>query len=134
MGTDGWRLVPIMLAAVLCACTGQETRRVSDAEVNAYPANYRTDIPGAVHAYLNDPTGLRDTGISEPTLRPIGGTTRYIVCVRFNAKKDGGQYGGAKEHVAVFLAGRLDQFVPAPRDLCASAAYQPFPELEKLSR
>jgi hypothetical protein len=136
----------ILLAAALGACAGQEHRQATDVEINVPPANYRSDILGAMHAYLNDPTKIRDAAVSEPTLKPIntpgsaatlglvGKTNRYVACVRFNAKKSSGEYAGVKENVAVFFAGRLDQFLPAPRDMCKDAAYQPFPELEKLSR
>ncbi len=40
------------------------------AELNEYPANYKSEILSAMHAYLNDPTGIRDAAISEPALKP----------------------------------------------------------------
>ena len=40
-----------------------------------------------MHAYLNDPTGIRDAGISDPALKSVGNLQRYVVCLRFNAKK-----------------------------------------------
>ena len=102
---------------------------------NQYPANYKSEILAAMHAYLNDPTGVRDAALTEPALKPVGnGTaTRYVVCFKFNAKKNASDYAGIKEMAAVFLAGRFDQFVEIPRDLCAGATYGPFPELQKLS-
>jgi hypothetical protein len=136
----------ILLAAALGACAGQEHHHPTEAEINVPPVDYRADILGAMHAYLNDPTKIRDAAVSEPALKTInsGGTAaslglntktnRYVACVRFNAKKNSGEYAGEKENVAVFVAGRLDQFVPAPREMCKDAVYQPFPELEKLSR
>ena len=36
--------------------------------------------------------------------------------------------------MVVFLAGKLDTMVDAKRDECTGAKYQPFPELERLSR
>jgi hypothetical protein len=36
------------------------------------------------------------------------------------------------DYVAYFYAGDITQFVKATGDVCAGAAYQPFPDLEKL--
>lgn len=107
-----------------------------DEGVNAYPTNYKADILAAMHAYLSDPTGIRDASISEPTLRPatMSSPARYMACLRFNPKKTATVYDGMHEVVAVFLAGRFDQFNDQPKDLCAGVTYAPFPELEKLTR
>ncbi len=107
--------------------------RASDEEINVYPASYNPEILGAMHAYLNNPAGLRDAGISEPALKPVSGATRYVVCVRFNAKTKSGTYAGVKEIAAIFIAGRFDRFVDTPRETCAETTYKPFPELQKLS-
>ena len=105
----------------------------SDAEaLNAYPTNYKSNILAAMHAYLNDPTGIHDAAISEPALKTSGNVTRYVVCLKFNPKKNASEYAGVKEIAAVFLLGRFDQFVEAAHDVCAGAAYVPFPELQKL--
>jgi hypothetical protein len=106
----------------------------SDDPINIPPANYKSDILGAMHAYLNDPTGIRDAGIAEPALKSVGNATRYVVCLRFNAKKHGKEYAGAKEVAAVFVAGRFDRFADPAKEACAGAIYMPFPALEKLSR
>jgi hypothetical protein len=113
----------------------------NDPDINVLPANYKPEIVAAMHAYLSDPTGIRDAGIAQPALKTVGGNLRYVVCLRFNAKKRGIEYAGTKEVSAVFVAGRLDRFAEIPkgenadeRDRCAGAAYAPFPELEKLSR
>jgi hypothetical protein len=153
-----WRLgcLLVLLAAALGACAREEHRKLTLEEINVYPANYKSDIVGAMHAYLNNPTRIRDAAVSEPALKSLNSrgtdaaaatdgteasatsfgtrSTRYIVCVRFNAKKTNGEYAGVKENEAVFLEGRLDQFQPARRDTCKDAVYQPFPELGKLSR
>jgi hypothetical protein len=110
---------------------GTETGSDSDA-LNAYPTNYKANILAAMHAYLNDPTGIHDAVISEPALKTVGGLTRYVVCLKFNAKKNASEYAGVKEIAAAFLLGRFDQFVEIPHDLCAGASYTPFPELQKL--
>jgi hypothetical protein len=115
----------------------------NDPDINVFPANYKPDILAAMHAYLADPTGIREAGIAQPALKTVGGNMRYIVCLRFNAKKRGTEYAGTKEVSAVFVAGRLDRFAEIPkgenadhdeRDRCAGMTYAPFPELEKLAR
>ncbi|HTV34884.1 MAG TPA: hypothetical protein VMF12_00510 [Xanthobacteraceae bacterium] len=87
-----------------------------------------------MHAYLNDPTGIRDATISEPMFKPIGNGTRYVVCLRFNGKQGNGMYAGDKLIAAEFLAGRFDDFVDvaAAREPCAGVVLAPFPELEQL--
>jgi hypothetical protein len=113
----------------------------NDPDINVLPANYKAEIVAAMHAYLADPTGIRDAGIAPPALKTAGGNLRYVVCLRFNAKKRGTEYAGTKEVSAVFVAGRFDRFAEIPkgenadeRDRCAGAVYAAFPELEKLSR
>ena len=140
-----WRLLSLLagllLAGLLLALTGcghdyRSTDPVpaTEAEINIPPPNYKTDILGAMHAYLIDPTGIRDGAISMPAVKPIGNAQRYIVCLRFNAKKSANSYAGMKEIAAIFIAGRFDRFVETPREACADAAYAPFPELGKISR
>jgi len=125
------------LSLVLGACAHNAPSTdaaAADSELNRPPTDYKREILGAMHAYLNDPTGIRDAGIAEPALKTIGNTTRYVVCVRFNAKKRGGGYTGAKDIAAVFMVGRFDHFVDKAQEPCAGATYAPFPELQKLSR
>jgi len=127
--------VGAMLA--LCACgrpARLDTANAGDDGINAYPSNYKSEILSAMHAYLNDPTGIRDAAIAEPALKPTGagGTTRYVACLKFNSKKNATEYAGVKEIAAIFLAGRFDQFNETPREQCVGAAYSPFPELQKL--
>jgi hypothetical protein len=134
-GTAAWR-ASVLLGVLLLGGCGQhshfDTGTSGDAGINEYPANYKSDIISAMHAYLNDPTGIRDAAISEPALKPSGNATRYAVCVKFNPKKNAKEYAGVKEVAALFLAGRFDQFVETPREQCTGAAYTPFPELQKL--
>jgi hypothetical protein len=159
-----WRLAALILGLtlVLGGCSHGlgfgNAAAADDPDINVYPANYKPDLLGAMHAYLNDPTGIRDAGISDPALKAVGGLQRYVVCLRFNAKKHGSDYAGAKEIAAVFVAGRFDRFVEKAHtehaehaeraehaehaehgeqggaEQCAGLAYAPFPELEKLSR
>jgi hypothetical protein len=108
----------------------------SNDPVNVPPVNYKPDILGAMHAYLNDPTGIHDAGIAEPALRSVGNSRRYVVCLRLNAKKNSKekQYAGMREMAAVFVAGRFDHFADPAKEACTGATYAAFPELEKLSR
>jgi hypothetical protein len=135
-----WRLAGLILGVALCAggCAGHHHHQAdadgSDDGINTFPKSYKADILAAMHAYFNDPTGIRDAGIAEPALKSVGGPTRYVVCVRFNAKQHGTTYAGVRDFAAVFVAGRFDRFVETPREQCADAAYAPFPELEKLPR
>jgi hypothetical protein len=133
------RLVAVLIgvALLLGACGHQRPEGAGGEEgINAYPTNYKADILAAMHAYLSDPTAIRDASISEPTLRSatLSMPARYMACLRFNPKKTATVYDGMHEVAAVFLAGRFDQFIEQPKDLCSSAAYAPFPELEKLTR
>jgi hypothetical protein len=107
-----------------------------DDPANVLPANYKPDILAAMHAYLNDPTGIRDAGIAEPALRSVGDSRRYVVCLRLTAKKNDNakQYAAAREMAAVFVAGRFDHFADPAKEACAGASYAPFPEMEALKR
>jgi len=128
-------------AVVLGACahhqqSNDDPNAGSDDPANVPPANYKPDILAAMHAYLNDPTGIRDAGIAEPALRLVGNSRRYVVCLRLNAKKNDNvkQYAGPRDLAAVFLAGRFDHFADPAKEICAGANYAPFPEMEKLRR
>jgi hypothetical protein len=131
----------IILTLLLGACAHHRADEAAggDGGINAYPTNYKSDIAAGMHAYLNDPTGIRDAVIAEPVLKAASMTmpSRYVVCLRFNAKKSATVYAGVQNAAAVFLAGRFDQFIDTPKEvqeLCAEATYAPFPELQSLSR
>jgi hypothetical protein len=140
-GGAGRRHVGLIIgvALLLGACAGHHHRTDEaggDEGVNAYPTNYKTDILAAMHAYLNDPTAIRDASIAEPVMKSASAFSneRYTVCLRFNPKKTATVYDGMREVAAVFVGGRFDQFIETPKDICAGATYAPFPELEKLAR
>lgn len=131
-----------MLALALSACAAPSSLTTFDpasqgrvvADANVMPENYRSEILAFLRTYLNDPTKIRTAFISEPALRSTGREERYGVCLRFNARKTDGQYEGARERVVFFLSGKLDAMAEARREQCAGANYQPFPELEALTR
>jgi len=131
-------IAAILICSALAACSsverdysGPETQ--GGGSVNVFPEKYRAEILAYQRSYLNDPTGIRSAAISQPALRKVGSVERYVVCVRFNAKGPGGNYAGVRENLAIFLAGKLDQ-MGAKREPCKDAAYEPFPELERLTR
>jgi hypothetical protein len=144
------RWLALVLAVALAACASDDGRSPEAKAAaweagNIYPANYRGEIIAYLRTYLNDPTNIRDAQVSEPTLRPAGAGNRYMVCVRFNAKKAGGAYGGPREHLAIFLGGKLDRMVElrggepgrgeqAKPEQCSGATYAAFPELQRLTR
>jgi hypothetical protein len=133
----GWRaalpaaLVAALLAVALCACASTAERKP---EENIVPTDYKPDLLRQLRLLVIDPAGIRDAYIAEPALRPYGSASRYVVCIRYNAKDNDGRYEGNKEKAAFYYAGRMTQIVDATREMCGSAAYQPFPELEKLCR
>jgi hypothetical protein len=125
-------LVLALLAAALCGCAQNGPPKV---EENVYPKDYRPDVVSLLRRKIEDPYGIREAYIAEPVLKSLpSGSTRYIACIRFNAKNKDEQYQGAKEFAAYFFEGQLTQIVDAGRELCGNAAYQPFPELEKYCR
>lgn len=126
------RFSPLIGALVLLGNCSH--RSVSDEELNVAPTDYRADILGAMRVYLNDPTGIRDGAISPLMLKSVNNANRYIVCVRYNAKKNAKEYAGVKEIAAVYVAGHFDHFVDKVSEPCGGATYAPFPELAKLSR
>jgi hypothetical protein len=128
---------PLLLMLLLGGCSHHQLDAAtggSDDPANEMPKNYKPEILSAMHAYLNDPTGIHDAAIGTPTLKSTGsgGATRYIVCVKFNPKKNARDYAGVKEVAAAFVAGRFDRFIETPHEQCADVAYAPFPELQKL--
>jgi hypothetical protein len=137
----------VALAVVLAGCGSGRLHEEREARINIYPDNYKTDLLAALHTYVSDPANIRDAYVSDPAIRPIGALNRYSACVRFNARNSDGRYTGSKDVLAVFVAGRFDQFVDpstgpanpssqanAIKELCSQAGYKRFPELEAMSR
>jgi hypothetical protein len=138
-------LVATAMVVTLTGCSGiRESRDRAEREqhINVYPDNFKSDLLAFLRTYLNDPTGIRDAYVADPVLKTSGAQTRYVACVRFNAKNSDGRYVGSKEGIAVYSRGRFEQFVEQPRDQsrdpvreqCNDANYQRFPELEALRR
>jgi hypothetical protein len=139
------RVATLLLAAGLTSCASDQKDLFSS---NPNPTNYRADILSFLRSYLNDPTNVRDASVTQPILRRMNGFDRYVVCLRFNARKSDHSYAGIVDTAAVFGGGRLDRFIDLTPDetasdaalrkelgeVCKAAAFQPFPELERLTR
>jgi hypothetical protein len=141
----GLRLVAPLLATLALGGCASDDVGPSAAELkarweaqNISPQNYKSDLIAFLRTYLNDPANVRGAAVSMPQLKPVGEGQRYIACVRYTARDMDGKYTGQKEGAAMFVSGKLDQFVDTPprevRELCKDVSYAPFPELEKLTR
>jgi hypothetical protein len=133
------RWAPLLLAAALGACASYSTEPSPEAQraaweaQNVYPQNYRSEILAYMRNYFNDPRNVRDAAVSDPELKPMGLGNRYTSCLRYGLRNAGGANPPGREHVVIFVGGKLDA-VREARDQCAGAAYTPFPELERLTR
>jgi hypothetical protein len=135
------RLALLVLLLPLAACAGgsgeemyfSRSRTGADT-AQPFPANYRAELLAFMRTYLNDPTNVREASISEPVQRPIAGSRRYYVCVRYNARDSSGQYTGVADRAAFYLDGRFDRIIEKAQDYCPATSYAAFPELERLTR
>jgi hypothetical protein len=84
--------------------------------------------------YLNNPVGVHDAAMAEPTQRTVGGRLRYVGCLRFSARESDGSYRDTHERAIVYVDGRLDRVIENAGETCAAAVYAPFPDLEKMTR
>lgn len=130
----------MLLSIALAACAGSgdggsvsytDDRGVAN---QPFPTNYRAELLAFMKTYLNNPVGVRDAVMAEPVQRTVGGRLRYVSCVRFSPRDTDGSYLEARERAILYVDGRLDRIVEKAGELCAGAAYAPFPELEKLTR
>ena len=132
------RRLVLLLAIGLAGCAGAEGPSAESIQAaRTFPANYKTELLAHLRTFLNDPSNVRNAFVSPPTLEQLGGTERYINCVRFDAKAATGGYRGSRDHLASYFNGKLEQFVELRAETsgrCKSAEYQPFPELERLGR
>lgn len=110
---------------------GNERR---DERANILPVDAKGDLLAFLRSYLNDPSRIREAALTDPMLKQVGPVQRYVVCLRYNARDLAGKYTGLKDRLAVFVAGRLDQLLEQPRDICNGVEYKPFPELTRLTR
>jgi len=99
---------------------------------NLFPADYKQELAAFMTTYLDNPRQVRDASIGTPVLRPIAGVARYVTCVRFNPRDHANKYQGNREGMAIFLGGKVNQFLAADPQVCGGLAYQRYPEIESL--
>lgn len=140
-----WTIGTAVLAGVLSVggCASDDLGP-SRAELNArweaqnvYPQDYKGDLLAFLRTYLNDPTGVRNAGVSQPALMDVGPGKRYVACVRYNARDGKGRYSGVKVGAAAYVSGKLDRFTDpgqSAQAMCKDAVFAPFPELAQLTR
>jgi len=123
-----------LLSSVLLVTVGCSSSKKAEPEENpnVFPSSYKNEILATMATALDDPTNVRDAYISEPVLRRAGNEERYVVCVRADSRNANKLYAGSKDRIAYFYGGHLNQLIDATKEQCGSAAYKPFPELEKL--
>lgn len=125
----------VMCAATLGACAFRVDEWGDRTEgQQLQPVNYRSEFVSFMRSYLSDPTGIRDAAIAEPVMRTVGGRSRYVTCVRYSARDNGGEYAPVRERAVLYVDGRIDRLVEDGAEICAGANYAPFPELEKITR
>jgi hypothetical protein len=140
-----FQLVAAIIAPALLAACGtniemtQGELKAAWESSNVPPANYKADIVAFMRTYLNDPTNVRNAGVSAPALRTLPGDPgeRFISCVRYNAKNSNGVYAGNKTGVVVYGSGKLDRFIDTQKTahaVCENVGLEPFPELQQLAR
>lgn len=107
------------------------------------PVSYRAAVADSVRQSYFDPYSIRDADISAPLyaravfdgLTPIP-RSGWIVCVKANAKNRMGAYIGRELTVFLFKGPAVDFVLSGPevagqvQDLCRSASFTPFPEIE----
>ena len=121
--------IGLLSALALAACS---TNKEKPVDPNLFPTDYKKEILNTLKQTLTVNTNVRDAFISDPVLMQVGKEQRYTVCVRANSRNIEGVYTGAKDRIAYFYAGTLNQLVDAKPEQCANAAYKPFPELENI--
>jgi hypothetical protein len=117
--------VLLLAASALAGCSGvNKNQEPAAVDPNVFPANYRSQLVTFLRQSLTHRADFRGAMISEPALKPVGESQRYVVCVQFNPRST------IKTRAAVYLGGQMTQFVDATPEQCANAAFQPFKELD----
>ena len=115
-------MILIVAAGALAGCS--KDKQTAAIDPNALPTNYRSTLVAFLRQSLTNRADFRGAMISEPALKPVGGSQHYVVCVQFNPRST------IKTKAAVYLAGQMTQFIDAAPEQCADANYQPFKELD----
>ncbi len=128
-------LLPLALAGCLGSDESGPPSFMEDSSApQPFPENYRSELLAFMRTYLNNPVGVRDAMMADPVQRTVGGRVRYVSCLRFSEQQADGTYRPPREQAVLFINGRLDRVVQDARELCVGANYQPFPDLEHMSR
>jgi hypothetical protein len=141
MRSRGIRVLLVLASLAVGGCASDlgpsqgELRAQWDAQ-NVFPQSYKQDLLAFLRTYLNDPNHIRAARVSQPQLATVGPGQRYVACVRYNARNSDGKYAGTTDGAAVYVSGKLDRFLDgkSAQPYCKDAAYEPFPELERLTR
>jgi hypothetical protein len=99
---------------------------------NTFPADYKQELASFLRTYIDNPRQVRDAYIAPPVLRPVGGQPRYVTCVRYNPRNFENKYEGNQEKLAIFIDGKMNQFVDSDPQICPGLAYQRYPEIENM--
>lgn len=142
-----WPLMTLLVFAgplglVLAGCAGDVGPTAAELKArweaqNVYPADYKRDLLAFMRTYLNDPSRIRGASASKPELKSVGQGERFVVCVRYRERKDGGLLGPPRDGAATFVSAKLDRFFDSAvevKTLCKDAAFEPFPEMENITR
>jgi hypothetical protein len=130
-----------LTAGLLAGCSGDSKvldyitpGKVPDApklDPSQFPENYKTEVINFMRSSLTN--RVRDASIAQPVLRPMDKVPQYITCVRYTLLDVKNQPAGSETKLAIFLGGRLMQFLPGDPQVCAGLTYQRFPELEAVA-
>lgn len=113
----------LLLVPALAGCSAiVEFLQPKKQEPNQYPASYRRELLAYLKSNPTEIATVQEAYISAPSMKPFGLESRYFVCVKASGN------GEQMEKIAFLSAGKIIQFVDAGEQ-CASAFYQPFPEL-----
>jgi hypothetical protein len=130
-----------LIAGLLAGCSGDSKvldyvtpGKVPDAPVlepGVFPAHYKDEIINYLRGTLT--TRVRDATIGQPVLRTMDKVPQYVTCVRYSPLDIRNQPIGSETKLAIFLGGRLMQYIPGDPQVCGGLSYQRFPELEGLA-
>jgi hypothetical protein len=141
LGISAKRAATLLLPLLLAACAGSDDGKsityTDDRGVanQPYPTNYRAEVLSFMKTYLNNPVGVKEAFMAEPVQRTVGGRLRYVSCLRYNARDTtSSNYLGVRERAILYVDARLDRVVEDVSEICAGAAYAPFPDMEKMTR
>ncbi len=128
-------LLPLALAGCLGSDESGPPSFMEDSSApQPFPENYHSELLAFMRTYLNNPVGVRDAMMADPVQRTVGGRVRYVSCLRFSEQQSDGTYRPPREQAVLFINGRLDRVLQNASDVCVGVNYQPFPDLEHMSR